>query len=247
MSMVEPVIGDAYGELLKRCWATSGAPGPGAEVVERDDGFISVGDVGRYFGGPHSWSPCEAAILPKARGRVLDIGCGAGRHMIGLRKRGLDVWGIDPSPGAVEVCRERGLNVSVGDIDRLPSGPFDTLLLFGNNLALLGSPSAAPARLAGLAAAAAPGAVILGSNIDPYRNADPVQVGFQARNRKLGRPGGHQRLRVRHAATATEWFDYWFTSVEELEGLLAGSPWRLDAVERAPRADPIYAAVLVLR
>lgn len=243
--MVEPAIGDAYGDLLRRCWAMGGAPG--AEVVERDDGFVSVGDSGRYFGGAHSWSPCEAAVLPKAHGRVLDIGCGAGRHMIGLRKRGLEVAGIDPSPGAVEVCRERGLDVSVGDIDSLPAGPFDTLLLFGNNLALLGTPRAAPARLAGLAAAAAPGAVILGSNVDPYRNADLPQTEFQARNRQLGRPGGHQRLRVRHAALATDWFDYWFASVEELEQLLADSPWRLDAVERAPKGDPTYAAVLVLR
>jgi len=245
--VVEPVIGDAFGDLLRRCWSLGGAPGRVTEVVERDDGFVSEGDVARYFGGADSWSPREAAVLRHARGTVLDIGCGAGRHMITLREQGLRVRGLDPSPGAVAVCRERGLDVEVGDIDRLPDGPFDTLLLFGNNLGLLGSPTAALIRLAALAAVAAPGARILGSTIDPYRTAAPAHTAYHAHNRERGRPGGQLRLRVRHANTATDWFDYWFLNVDELEAVLAGSPWRIDAIEHGTDTDPIYAVVLMLR
>ncbi|WP_378738000.1 class I SAM-dependent methyltransferase [Nocardia brasiliensis] len=40
------------------------------------------------------------------RGRVLDIGCGAGEHTILLTKLGYDVLGIDLSPSAVEFARE---------------------------------------------------------------------------------------------------------------------------------------------
>jgi SAM-dependent methyltransferase len=242
-----PVIGDAFGDLLRRCWAAGGAPGRAIEVVERDDGFVGATDAARYISGVDSWSPQEAAVLPHARGRVLDVGCGAGRHLIALRERGLDVRGVDPSAGAVAVCHDRGLDVSVGGIDRLPAGPFDTLLLFGNNLGLLGSPASAPGRLAALAAAAAPGARILGSGTDPYGTADPVHTAYHARNREHGRSGGQLRLRVRHANVATDWFEYWLLTVAELETVLAGSPWRLETVERGRDTDSNYAVVLALR
>lgn len=244
--MTEPVPGDAFGDLLRRCRAGGGAPGRAIEIVERDDGFIGAGDAARYFGGADSWSPREAAVLPHARGRILDIGCGAGRLMITLRERGLESEGIDPSPGAVAVCRERALAVSVGDIDRPPAGPFDTFMLFGSNLSLLGSPALAPARLAALAAVAAAGARILGSSTDPYGTADPVHTAYHARNRAQGLPGGRLRLGVRHANRATDWFEYWLLTVAELEDVLRGSPWRLDTVERSDD-EPVYAVVLTLR
>ncbi|GAA0927569.1 class I SAM-dependent methyltransferase [Virgisporangium aurantiacum] len=245
--MTGPVLGDAFGNLLRRCWAAGGVPGRAIEVVERDDGFVGATDASRYISGVDSWSPQEAAVLPHARGRVLDVGCGAGRHMIALRDRGLEVHGVDPSAGAVAVCRDRGLDVSLGDIDRLPAGPFDTLLLFGNNLGLLGSPELAPGRLAALGAVAAPGARILGSGTDPYRTVDPVHAAYHARNRERGRSGGQLRLRVRHANVATDWFEYWLLTVAELTDVLAGSPWRIDTVEPGPETDSNYAVVLALR
>jgi SAM-dependent methyltransferase len=247
VAMTEPIVGDAFGDLLTRCWEAGGAAGVAHEIVERDDGYISVDDAARYFGGADSWSPHEAAIMSHARGRVLDIGCGAGRQMMVLREQGLQVQGVDPSPGAVAVCRQRGLDAALGDLDRLPAGPFDTLLLFGGNLALLGSPAAAAGRLAALATVAAPGARILCSAIDPHRIANPIHVGYHNRNVERGRPAGQLRLRVRCANTATAWFDYWFTGVEESGEVLAGSRWRVDVVERGAEPDPMYAAVLVLR
>ncbi len=42
-------------------------------------------------------------------GRVLDVGCGAGRHSLYLQKKGFDVLGIDVSPLAVKVCRLKGV------------------------------------------------------------------------------------------------------------------------------------------
>jgi len=42
------------------------------------------------------------------RGRVLDVGCGAGRVAIHLEPRGQAVLSIDVSPGAVRTAGERG-------------------------------------------------------------------------------------------------------------------------------------------
>ena len=49
------------------------------------------------------------------RGRVLDVGCGTGENAIFFAKLGLDVWGIDSAPLAIEKARNkaraRGANV----------------------------------------------------------------------------------------------------------------------------------------
>lgn len=39
--------------------------------------------------------------------KVLDLGCGTGRHTIALAKEGFEVYGIDISRNALKVCRER--------------------------------------------------------------------------------------------------------------------------------------------
>ncbi|MDP9792808.1 SAM-dependent methyltransferase [Catenuloplanes nepalensis] len=233
------MLGDAFGDLLRE----AAANGTATQIVERDDGFVSRDDAAHYLHGPQRWPAHETALLDRARGRILDIGCGAGRHMAALRDRGADVRGIDPSPGAVAVCRARDLTADVGDIDAPPPGPFDTLLLMGGGLALLGSPAAAARRLSAMAAVAAPGAVLLGTNADPYLTTDPIHTAYHRHNRALGRPGGQLRVRVLHGDTVTDWFDYWLASVAELEATLAGSPWRLETAE----GSPAYTAVLVLR
>jgi len=47
----------------------------------------------------------ELALLPGAR--LLDVGCGFGRHSIELARRGYDVVGIDPAAAMITAARER--------------------------------------------------------------------------------------------------------------------------------------------
>ena len=74
------------------------------------------------------------------QGRVLDVGCGAGRGALELQRRGHEVVAIDVSPGAIEVCQRRGVkDARVLGIEDIGSelGIFDTILLLGVNLGLL--------------------------------------------------------------------------------------------------------------
>lgn len=91
-----------------------------------------------YFKEFDDWEANERQAIQKARGSVLDIGCGAGRHSLYLKKKGHDVTGIDISPLAIEVCRKRGLGDShVLTINDLPiAKKYRTALLLGNNLGL---------------------------------------------------------------------------------------------------------------
>ena len=45
--------------------------------------------------------------------RVLDIGCGFGRHSIELTRRGFDVVGIDPSAAMIAAARQRAVEAGV--------------------------------------------------------------------------------------------------------------------------------------
>ncbi len=85
--------------------------------------------------------PAEALILARYRealtGRVLDLGCGAGRILGYLLLLGADALAIDLSPQMVERCRQRfpEADVRVGDMTNLSatvSGQFDALLLTAN-------------------------------------------------------------------------------------------------------------------
>lgn len=49
----------------------------------------------------------------KEHHKILDVGCGAGRHSIELAKRGFQVTGLDFSPRMLEVARERASQASV--------------------------------------------------------------------------------------------------------------------------------------
>lgn len=111
-------------------------------MVERDDGWIGLSQgAALYFAPRRDWTPLQRELVARARGRVLDVGCGAGRCALHLQERGLRVVGIDVSPLAVRTCRLRGVRdarvLSVTGISKR-LGRFDTVLMMGHNLGLLG-------------------------------------------------------------------------------------------------------------
>lgn len=75
------------------------------------------------------------------RGRALDVGCGSGRLLLDLQRRGFDVTGVDYSPAMVEASRSLLLregssvmpDLSEGDIERLTfeDGAFDLVIAAG--------------------------------------------------------------------------------------------------------------------
>ncbi|MSQ73842.1 MAG: class I SAM-dependent methyltransferase [Betaproteobacteria bacterium] len=104
----------------------------GYEIVERDDGHFGIGaGPSLYFSEFEAWRQVERDAMANAVGRILDVGCGAGRFMLWLKQRGHEVLGIDNSPGAIEICRLRGLDqvfeISIGGVSR-QLGEFETIL-----------------------------------------------------------------------------------------------------------------------
>jgi SAM-dependent methyltransferase len=216
------------------------------EVVERDDGYVDATNAPAvYFSQYQDWPTHVKKAMRHARGRVLDIGCGAGRHSLYLQKKGLDVLGIDPSPLAIKVCKLRGLRktklMSISEISP-KLGRFDTLLMLGNNFGLFESFDRARRLLARFHRITSERAGIIAETLDPYKNDEPAHFEYHKLNGRRGRMPGQVRLRVRYKKYATPWFDYLFVSKEEMIGLLQGTNWR---VARFIDSDgPCYIAVL---
>ncbi len=229
-----PAIGDAFGQVLARCWAAGGRRGVAYQVTERDDGYIGVMDAVGYFAESADWSPAERWGCKQAVGLVLDIGCGAGRHAIPLQQAGCEVVGLDTSGGAIEVARDRGVRAIQGSISDIPAtvGVFSTILLGGNNLGLLDDPDRAKGILNRLAEIVTPQARLIGSGIDPYATDNPTHRAYHAWNRSRGRPAGLIRMRVRDGALATDWFDYSCHALDELAEIVSGTRWILRSVHQ---------------
>jgi SAM-dependent methyltransferase len=202
------------------------------EIVEREDGTIMAGKFGpaTYMAPYRKWPGHQRRGMRFARGRVLDVGAGAGRVALHLQEKGHDVVAIDVSPGAIEVCKRRGVRdarvLRLEDVDE-SLGLFDTVVMYGNNLALLASRTKGPRILRRLARVTSPGARIIGECLDPYTTDNPKHLAYHERNRRRGRSGGQIRLRVRFEDVATPWFDYMFLSEPELLETLKGTGWEL--------------------
>lgn len=120
----------------------------------------------------------EQWALEMARGKVLDIGCGAGSHALYLQEKGMGVCGLDSSQGCISVCRERGLLSTVtGPILKYGDGTHDTLLLPMNGIGLAGTLAGLGPFLRHLATLLRPGGQILLDSSDIIYMYDRDQDG----------------------------------------------------------------------
>ena len=233
---------DAFGHLLDTIDRGRGHP---VEIVERDDGVFFTGGGDYYLHPFEKWGWEERRAVRYARGRVLDLGSGGGRVLIHLQSRGFDAVGIESSPLVARVARRRGARnlrvMRVEDIDgRL--GAFDTVVMFGNNFGMLGSVAKTQRLLKRLRGVTTDRARILAGSATPYPARTATQRAYFAHNRRLGKPPGTIRIRLRFAQHVTPWLEWLFVSPRELERIVAGTGWRITKLVK--REAPQYVAIL---
>ena len=105
-------------------------------ISEEDE--MSVAYLFRDFSG---MPILEQKALLLAKGKVLDVGCGAGSHSLYLQnEKKLEVTALDISKKAIEACKLRGIkNAKVEDILLFETNEkFDTIILLMNGTGIFG-------------------------------------------------------------------------------------------------------------
>jgi SAM-dependent methyltransferase len=234
---------DAFGQEMWACYNGEEA----SEIVERDDGFFNASPKGPalYFSEYEDWDQIDRKAMEFVKGRVLDIGCGAGRHSLYLQKMGLNVLGIDSSPLAIKVCKLRGLKrarvMPVEELDFKPDS-FDTVIMLGSNFGLFGSFEKAKRLLKKLHKMTSRNGLIVASTRDTYKTDNPDHLEYHKLNKKRGRMAGQLRVRIRFRKCIGRWFDYLIVSKKEMEEILKGTGWKIR--EFIDSGNSAYVAVI---
>ncbi len=96
--------------------------------------------VAYFFRAFEDMPEWEKLVMERCRGRVLDVGAGAGSHALVLQNMGLDVCAIDVSAGAVEVMKKRGVkNAHCHNFFQFQKKGFDSILFLMNGAGMAGT------------------------------------------------------------------------------------------------------------
>lgn len=235
---------DVFGRALLD-WAQGGSI---PETIERDDGFTTVGAGPEvYLSDVKGWPLAERQSVRHMRGRVLDVGCGAGRVALHLQERSIDVVGLDSSSLAVQAAEIRGVNeVWCTSTDTLGAkiGLFDTIVLFGNNFGIFGTPDRARKTLIEWAEWTNPKARLFLESTNPYCGGAPAfDRAYYRRNKERGDSPGQARFRYHYGYSVGEWFSWLFVSRSELRQIVKGTGWHQVRLLGDRSSEP-YVAIL---
>lgn len=224
----------------------------GTPVYRRDDDEVTEAHLAWYFADPETWDASAHRLLDAVEGRVVDVGCGAGREALELRTRGHDVVAVDRSPGAVRVARDRGVDrVAVADLFSLPfvggstagdaddaddAPPFDTALFDGHQFTL-GGPDRLPIVLDAVTGVADR---VVANLADPtagehtaYQREHRVEPGVATRT-----------FRVEYDGDVGPWLTLTQYTPDALARRLVGSGWELTEAMGIEDDGQEYAVVL---
>ncbi|MCM8568057.1 class I SAM-dependent methyltransferase [Gramella jeungdoensis] len=128
---------DIFGKAIKAFFEENDETNIIVHSPDFEDDTIPVKYLFRDF---DEMPPLEQKALELCRGKVLDVGCGAGSHSLYLQNlKDLKCTGIDTSTGAIEIAKKRGLkNAECKDFFELKNEKFDTILMLMNGSGIIG-------------------------------------------------------------------------------------------------------------
>ncbi|MHA2303175.1 MAG: class I SAM-dependent methyltransferase [Candidatus Thorarchaeota archaeon] len=224
---------DTFGKIMRD--AVEGKDS--SYIIERDDGFVRNTSGDSFVSPFEEWGAPEQEAMKNIESPVLDVGCGVGRVGDYVKSQGLEYYGVDISPLAVELCHKRGhKNVYVMSADNieLDRSDFKTVVLFGNNFGIMGKPDGVVKMLKGFHMVTAEDAIILAGSIDPEETDDEMHLAYHTKNRAVGNPPGLIRLRNKYQGEVDDWWNLLLCGKKLMAELSEEAGWYLEKTFGGP-------------
>lgn len=204
-----------------------------------DDALLIVHQEGERDDVPAAFwlrttlDPLETLALELCRGRVLDVGAGAGVHALELERRGFDVTAIDISPECVSIMRARGVvNPLVADAFELEESGFDTVITLCNGLDKVGRLGDLPRFLDRMRALLVPGGQLLADSFDLRVGADEARRAELMQKQAGGRYFGEFDLVFEYNGQRGEPFSVLQVDYETFSQVAADAGWVCERIQQ---------------
>jgi len=186
----------------------------------------------------------EQIALQQARGKVLDVGAGAGSHALYLQNKGLDVVALDVSPKSVEVMRLRGVEQAVlANFYKFQQGRFDTLMFLMNGIGLVQTLDGFDALFQHAKTLLSPGGQILLDSSDLIYMFEQEDGSYVIDlNEKYH---GEVKFNLSYKDVKGDTFNWLYVSEELLQDAAEGNGFNCEIIQQGPHYD--YLARLTLR
>ena len=176
--------------------------------------------VAAYFRNAQQMPPLEHAALQLCRGRILDIGAGAGSHALCLQDQARNITALEISAQSCDVMKQRGVqNIVQQDIFHYTAEPYDTLLLLMNGIGLAGTLDGLRKFLQQATRLLKPGGQLIFDSSDVayvYKNHFPDLKNYY----------GEIAYRYQYKGKKTDWFNWLYIDRYTLSSLAASEAWR---------------------
>lgn len=201
----------------------SGKKGPKLFVHDEFGPKVEM-PVAAYFRSQAEMPQLEKTALNFAKGKILDVGAGAGSHVLALQKFGKDAAALEISPAACEVMRKRGIQKVINaDFFSYFDEKFNTLLFLMNGIGLAGTLNGLEKFLNQAKNLLNEGGQIIFDSCDisyMYEDLLPENPYY-----------GEARVRYSYGTLATDWFHWLYIDPETMETIAQKMGWQMEILE----------------
>ena len=197
-----------------------------------------------YFRNMDEMPELEWVALQECRGRILDIGAGAGSHALALQQMGQDVTALEISPLSAGVMQERGVSQVLcqdffqlaarrqgspdmsavdGDGAIAGDGVYDTLLLMMNGIGLAGT-------LTGLRLFFRQARLLLRPGGQLLFDSSDIAYLYGGNPPKTGDYYGEVLYQYGYKRQRSDWFKWLFIDRHTLAAIAGEEGWKTDII-----------------
>lgn len=229
---------DPWGPLGRALFDYHHGDHAAAVRVRIEEGNADSLSMTEFYRDGEPFPDVEQVLLDECRGRVLDLGAGAGAHALALQDLGLEVTALDVLPVAVEIMSERGVrDARLGDLFAFDGDRYDTLLLLMNGIGVVGDLAGLDRFLDVAGRLITSGGQVLFDSTDLRRGADDEEREQCAMREREGRYFGAVRMRMAYKGTEGEPYLWLFVDAETLAVRAARAGWDTEILHHEPTGE----------